>query len=60
MPKPGVNGAGTFDVEDGRRLVLAIEEDVGWVLPHCGNCERCVTCRVELLEGEPEWIERPY
>jgi hypothetical protein len=49
MPKPGVNGVGTFDVEDGRRLVRAIEEDVGWVLPQYGSCEHCVTCRVELL-----------
>ena len=49
MPKPGVNGVGTFDVEHGRRLVLAIEEDGGWVLPQYGSCEHCVTCRVELL-----------
>jgi hypothetical protein len=30
MPRLEVEGAGTFDVEDGKRLVLAIEEDGGW------------------------------
>lgn len=49
MSKPGADGTGTFDVEDGRRLVWAIEEDVGWILPQYGSCEHCVTCRVELL-----------
>lgn len=49
MPKPGADGAGTFDVEDGRRLVRAIEEDVGWILPQYGSCTHCATCRVELL-----------
>ena len=27
MPNLEVEGAGTFDIEDGKRLVLAIEED---------------------------------
>jgi hypothetical protein len=29
-----VEGAGTFDVEDGKRLVLAIEEDAGVDILH--------------------------
>ena len=29
MPKLEVEGVGTFDVEEGKRLVLSIEEDVG-------------------------------
>ncbi len=34
MPKLEVEGAGTFEVEDGRRLVLAIEEDAGVDILH--------------------------
>jgi hypothetical protein len=29
MPRLEVEGVGAFDVEDGKRLVLAIEEDAG-------------------------------
>jgi ferredoxin len=55
MPKVEVEGAGTFDVEEGRRLVLAIEEEAGVdILHRCGGYARCTTCRVEYLEGEPE------
>jgi ferredoxin len=50
-----VEGAGTFEVEDDRRLVLAIEEDAGVDIQHqCGAYAHCTTCRVEFLEGEPE------
>ena len=55
VPKLEVEGAGTFDVDEGKRLVLAIEEDVGVDVMHeCGGYARCTTCRVEFLEGEPE------
>ena len=55
MPELEVEGAGTFDVEDGRRMVLAIEEDAGVDIMHqCGSYAHCATCRVEFLEGEPE------
>ncbi len=55
MPKLEVEGVGTFDVEEGKRLVLAIEEDAGVDIMHaCGSYARCATCRVEFLEGEPE------
>ena len=55
MPKLEVEGAGAFDVEEGKRLVLAIEEDAGVDIMHaCGSYARCATCRVEFLEGEPE------
>lgn len=54
MPRLEVEGFGTFDVEDGKRLVLAIEEDAGAdVLHRCGGYAKCTTCRVEYLEGEP-------
>ena len=55
MPRLEVEGVGTFDVEEGKRLVLAIEEDAGVDIMHaCGSYARCTTCRVEFLEGEPE------
>jgi ferredoxin len=55
MPKLEVEGVGTFDVEEGKRLVLAIEEDAGVDIMHaCGSYAKCTTCRVEFLEGEPE------
>ncbi len=55
VPKLEVDGVGTFDVEEGKRLVLAIEEDAGVDIMHaCGSYAKCTTCRVEFLEGEPE------
>ena len=55
MPRLEVEGAGTFDVPEGKRLVLAIEEDAGLdILHRCGAYARCTTCRIEYLEGEPE------
>lgn len=55
MPKIEVEGVGTFDVEEGKRLVLAIEEDAEVDIMHqCGSYAHCATCRVEFLEGEPE------
>jgi ferredoxin len=55
MPELEVEGAGTFDVEDGKRMVLAIEEDAKVDIMHaCGSYAKCTTCRVEFLEGEPE------
>lgn len=54
MPKLEVEGFGTFDIPQGKRLVLAIEEDAGVDILHaCGGNARCTTCRVEFLEGEP-------
>jgi ferredoxin len=43
-----------FEVEDGRRLVLALEDNDVDILHLCGGNARCTTCRVEFSEGEPE------
>ena len=57
MPKLEVEGEGTFDVPEGKRLVLAIEEDAGLdILHRCGAYAKCTTCRVEYLQGEPEMM----
>ena len=54
MPKLTVEGFGTVDVENGKRLVLAIEQDAKVDILHaCGGNARCTTCRVEFIDGEP-------
>jgi ferredoxin len=54
MPRLTVEGFGTFEVEAGKRLVLAIEEQGVDVLHACGGNARCTTCRVEFISGEPD------
>ena len=55
MPTLTVEGFPTAEVDHGKRLVLAIEQDVGVDILHaCGGNARCTTCRVEFLSGEPE------
>ena len=55
MPELEVEDAGTVDVPEDKRLVLAIKEDAGVDIMHsCEGYARCSTCRVEFLEGEPE------
>ena len=55
MAKLTVEGFPPVDVEDGKRLVRAIEEDAGVdVLHACGGNARCTTCRVEFIAGEPD------
>ena len=54
MPKLTVEGFATVDVEQGKRLVNAIEQDAGVDILHaCGGNARCTTCRVEFVSGEP-------
>lgn len=49
-----VEGFGTVEVADDRRLVLAIEQDANVDILHaCGGNARCTTCRVEFIAGEP-------
>lgn len=54
MPKLTVEGYGEFEVESGKRLVLAMEEDAKVDQLHaCGGMGKCTTCRVEFVDGEP-------
>ena len=54
MPTLTVESFGTVDVESGKRLVLAIEQDAHVDILHaCGGNARCTTCRVEFIDGEP-------
>jgi ferredoxin len=55
MPMLTVEGFNTVDVENGKRLVLAVEQDAAVDILHaCGGNARCTTCRVEFVSGEPE------
>src|SRR4051812_5186189 len=52
MPKITVPGYGTFEVEKGRKLVLALEDNGVNILHQCGGKAKCTTCRVEIMSGE--------
>lgn len=55
MPLLTVEGIGQFEVPQGKRLVLALEQDAGVDQLHaCGGNARCTTCRVEFVAGEPD------
>src|SRR5438552_14312621 len=55
MPKLTVEGVGEFDIPQGKRLVLALEDEAKVDQLHaCGGNARCTTCRVEFLSDEPE------
>src|SRR5215213_8177633 len=54
MPRLSVEGFPSVDVPEGKRLVLAIEQDAHVDILHaCGGNARCTTCRVEFVAGEP-------
>ena len=57
MPEPRtwtveVEGIGEVEVQEGRRLVLGLEDNGIDILHRCGGNARCATCRVEVLGGE--------
>jgi ferredoxin len=55
MPKLTVEGVGEFEVPQGKRMVLALEDEAGIDQLHaCGGNARCTTCRVEFIAGEPD------
>ncbi len=55
MPKLTVTDVGEFDIPQGKRLVLALEDEAKIDQLHaCGGNARCTTCRVEFVSGEPD------
>src|SRR5262245_31965 len=55
MAKLTVEGSGEVEVSQGKRMVLAIEDDAKIDIMHaCGGNARCTTCRVEFVSGEPQ------
>jgi len=43
------NGPVVFEAPEGKKLVLAIEDEGIDILHRCGGNARCTTCRVEVL-----------
>src|ERR1700736_1114390 len=55
MPKLTVENVGEFEVPQGKRLVLALEDEAKIDQLHaCGGNARCTTCRVQFVAGEPQ------
>lgn len=52
MPRIEVEGRGIYEVPQGTKLTLAMEDQGIDVLHRCGGNARCTTCRVEILEGD--------
>jgi ferredoxin len=50
-------GLQAFEAEQGRKLVLAIEDAGVDILHRCGGNAKCTTCRVEVLAGDPGEIK---
>ena len=61
MPTVTVDGEKSFEVEPGKKLVLAIEDAGIDIMHRCGGNAKCTTCRVEVLGGDvaaPEGLEQ--
>jgi ferredoxin len=52
MARIDVQGYGTYEVENGKKLVNALEDNGIDILHRCGGKARCTTCRVEVLAGD--------
>lgn len=57
MPKLTVNDR-AIQVEEGTRLVLAVEQAGVHIGHRCGGEARCTTCRVRFESGEPGVMTR--
>jgi ferredoxin len=53
VPKVTVEPDVVIQADEGRRLVLAIEDAGIDILHRCGGNARCTTCRVQVLDGDP-------
>lgn len=53
MPHVTVEGlTHTFEVPEGTKLVLAIEDAGVDIMHRCGGNARCTTCRVQIVSGD--------
>ncbi|MFC0188729.1 2Fe-2S iron-sulfur cluster-binding protein [Fictibacillus aquaticus] len=52
MAKITVQGFGEYEIENGRKLVNALEDNGVDMLHRCGGKAKCTTCRVEVLSGD--------
>jgi ferredoxin len=59
MPRIEAVGITTFEAQQGRRLVLELEDNGVDILHRCGGLAKCTTCRVEIVDGDAgEMTER--
>jgi ferredoxin len=57
MIQVNIEGVGSFEVPEGKRLVNALTDECGQDQLHsCGGQAKCTTCRVEFVSGEPNKI----
>lgn len=54
MPQVTVKDGKTFEVEAGKRLLIALRDEDVDILHRCGGNAKCTTCRVQFHAGEPE------
>ena len=62
MPKitaDTAQGIVAFEAAEGKKLVLALEDNGVDILHRCGGNAKCTTCRVEILAGDPGEIGDP-
>ena len=59
MPTVRMDGIGETSCDEGRRLVLCVEDAGVDILHRCGGNARCTTCRVEILEGDAGPMTEP-
>lgn len=52
MPTVTVQNEKSFEVESGRKLVLAIEDAGIDIMHRCGGNAKCTTCRVQIISGD--------
>jgi ferredoxin len=57
MPTVTVQGEKSFEVDAGKKLVLAIEDAGIDIMHRCGGNARCTTCRVQVVSGHPAPME---
>lgn len=54
MPKITVKDGESFDVSADTRLVLALKDNGVDILHRCGGYAKCTTCRVDVIDGDPQ------
>jgi len=62
MPKitaETATGTVDFECDEGKKLVLCLEDNGIDILHRCGGNARCTTCRVEVIEGDLAEMREP-
>lgn len=52
MPMIHAEGYHSFEAENGKKLVIALEDNGVDILHRCGGNARCTTCMCEIIEGD--------